>query len=289
MNNPPVGYRSSDLSVSSSPRLSGQPVESRTLAMARTEKVEILELLRANQAEILKLTALTQALAWQLQPEALIEDGGLPLGEGENDQAETQGEYDQDQAFFLPPSPGDLPPLVLPIAMGSALAAIPEKLEVFEFQRPQVAWGLPLSTVQAQASQAYRFKESLTDWVGLEMIAIPGGQLDLARSEEAIALDDSHGSGDLPSTVAVEDFFMGRYPITQAQWRAVARLPQANRPLHPDPSHFRGDNRPVERISWHDAVEFCDRLSLHTGRAYRLPTEAEWEYACRAGTTSPFS
>jgi formylglycine-generating enzyme required for sulfatase activity len=259
--------------------------------MARTENVEILELLRANQAEILKLTALTQALAWQLQPEVLTEDGGLPLGEGQNDQAEVQGDEKdcQDQASFLPPSPVELPPLALPIAMGSALAAIPEELEVFEFQRPQVAWGLPLSTVQAQASQAYRFKEPLTERVSLEMIAIPGGQLDLARSEEASASDDSHGSGTLPSTLAVESFFMGRYPITQAQWRAVARLPQINRPLHFDPSHFKGDDRPVERISWHDAVEFCDRLSLYTGRAYRLPTEAEWEYACRAGTTSPFS
>jgi formylglycine-generating enzyme required for sulfatase activity len=55
-----------------------------------------------------------------------------------------------------------------------------------------------------------------------------------------------------------------------------------------DPSRFKGDNRPVEQVSWEDAVEFCDRLSQHTKREYRLPSEAEWEYACRARTTTPF-
>ena len=61
-----------------------------------------------------------------------------------------------------------------------------------------------------------------------------------------------------------------------------------NREIDPDPSYFKGDDRPVEQVSWFEAVEFCDRLSHHTGRTYRLPSEAEWEYACRAGTTSPF-
>jgi len=65
-------------------------------------------------------------------------------------------------------------------------------------------------------------------------------------------------------------------------------MPQVERELEPDPSSFKGDDRPVERIFWYDAVEFCARLSQHTGRDYRLPTEAEWEYACRAGTTTPF-
>ena len=88
--------------------------------------------------------------------------------------------------------------------------------------------------------------------------------------------------------VTVSPFFMGKYPVTQAQWRLVAAMPQVERELDPDPSHFKGDNRPVERVSWYDAMEFCARLSAHTGREYRLPSEAEWEYACRAGTTTPF-
>ena len=72
---------------------------------------------------------------------------------------------------------------------------------------------------------------------------------------------------------------MGKYPITQAQYQQV---------MGKNPSRFKGDDRPVEQVSWEDAVEFCQRLSKLTGREYRLPSEAEWEYACRAKTTTPF-
>ncbi|NEP18934.1 MAG: formylglycine-generating enzyme family protein [Leptolyngbya sp. SIO4C1] len=72
------------------------------------------------------------------------------------------------------------------------------------------------------------------------------------------------------------------------RWRAVAAMSQVKRELDPDPSEFKGDRNPVEQVSWYDAVEFCDRLTLQTNRQYRLPTEAEWEYACRAGTSTPF-
>jgi formylglycine-generating enzyme required for sulfatase activity len=69
----------------------------------------------------------------------------------------------------------------------------------------------------------------------------------------------------------------------------VAHLPREGKDLDPDPAHFKeSDNNPVERVSWYDAIEFCARLSRHTGKNYRLPSEAEWEYACRAGTTTPF-
>jgi formylglycine-generating enzyme required for sulfatase activity len=88
--------------------------------------------------------------------------------------------------------------------------------------------------------------------------------------------------------VKVPTFFMGKFVVTQAQWQAIATLPKVKIDLNPDPSNFKGDNRPVEQVSWNEAVEFCDRLSRKTGRTYRLPSEAEWEYACRAGTTTPF-
>jgi len=89
--------------------------------------------------------------------------------------------------------------------------------------------------------------------------------------------------------VQVPAFAMGRYPVTQAQWRFVAQqLPRVNRDLEPEPSYFQGDDRPVEQVSWHMAVEFCDRISALLGTPCRLPSEAEWEYACRAGTTTPF-
>jgi formylglycine-generating enzyme required for sulfatase activity len=81
---------------------------------------------------------------------------------------------------------------------------------------------------------------------------------------------------------------MGKYQVTQAQWKIVAGFPKVNLDLESDPSHFKGDNRPVEKISWDKAVEFCARLSKRLGCDYRLPSEAEWEYACRARTTTPF-
>jgi formylglycine-generating enzyme required for sulfatase activity len=87
---------------------------------------------------------------------------------------------------------------------------------------------------------------------------------------------------------------MGKYPITRSQWCVVAGFPQVNRELNPSPPIYKDDNRPkrderpVEYTSWNDATEFCARLSQLTRRDYRLPSEAEWEYACRASTTSPF-
>jgi formylglycine-generating enzyme required for sulfatase activity len=98
-----------------------------------------------------------------------------------------------------------------------------------------------------------------------------------------------YDSENPPHQVTVGSFYMGKYEVTQAQWRAVASLPKVARDLTSDPSKFKGDNLPVEQVSWEDAVEFCSRLSRATGRTYRLPTEAEWEYACRAGTTTAFA
>ncbi|MEL7086228.1 MAG: formylglycine-generating enzyme family protein [Cyanobacteria bacterium J06597_1] len=88
--------------------------------------------------------------------------------------------------------------------------------------------------------------------------------------------------------VRVSPFLISKYPITQSQWTAVATLPAIRRDLSTNPSHFQGRDRPVESVSWLDAVEFCDRLSQHSGRRFQLPTEAQWEYACRAGTQTPF-
>jgi formylglycine-generating enzyme required for sulfatase activity len=113
-----------------------------------------------------------------------------------------------------------------------------------------------------------------------EMILIPGGTF-LMGSSEITHEGPQH-------EVTLSPFLMGRYPVTQAQWRAVASLPLVERELDPAPSHFKGDNRPVEQVNWHEAMEFCDRLSKKLGQPYTLPSEAQWEYVCRAGTTSPF-
>ncbi|NJL88899.1 MAG: formylglycine-generating enzyme family protein [Coleofasciculaceae cyanobacterium SM2_1_6] len=83
--------------------------------------------------------------------------------------------------------------------------------------------------------------------------------------------------------VTLSGFAMGKYLVTQAQWQIIARSPQIHIPLNPTPSLYHGNDRcPVEQISWHEAQEFCARLSNLADRTYRLPSEAEWEYACRA-------
>ncbi len=134
-------------------------------------------------------------------------------------------------------------------------------------------------------NSARSFIENLDRGEKLEMVAIPSGTFEMGSSATEIGRDENESP---QNTVKVDAFFIGKYPITQSQWRSVAALPKIKSYLDPNPSAFKGDNNPVERISWHDAVEFCERLSKQTGRTYRLPNEAEWEYACRAGTTTPF-
>jgi formylglycine-generating enzyme required for sulfatase activity len=88
--------------------------------------------------------------------------------------------------------------------------------------------------------------------------------------------------------VNVSAFSMGKYAVTQKQWQQIVSLPKIMIDLDSISANFKGDDLPVENINWNEAVEFCERLSKKTGKTYRLPSEAEWEYACRAGTTTPF-
>ena len=148
--------------------------------------------------------------------------------------------------------------------------------------------------VERTIHKAFYFTQSLPDNVSLEMVAIPSGTFTMGspKSEEK-SRDNERPQHD----VTVPSFFMGKYPVTQGQWRAIASRTdlKEKEDLDPDPSHFKEPykgidrwQRPVEEVTWYQAVEFCERLSKLTGRKYRLPSEAEWEYACRAGTTTPF-
>jgi formylglycine-generating enzyme required for sulfatase activity len=137
--------------------------------------------------------------------------------------------------------------------------------------------------VKREKGQAEYFTEDLGNGVILEMVNIPSGEF-IMGSPSGEGLDDEKPQHQ----VTLKSFFMSKYPVTQAQWRKVAALPKVNRDLEADPSKFKGDNRPVEQVSWDDAVEFCSRLTKDRKNEYRLPSEAEWEYACRAGTTTPF-
>ena len=134
-----------------------------------------------------------------------------------------------------------------------------------------------------QKCQAECQTEALGQGINLELVMIPGGCFQMGSQE---------GEGfywECPQhPVTVASFWMGKYPVTQAQWKAVAAFDPVECYLKSSPSHFKGDNRPVDRVTWYESEEFCKRLSQKTGCEYRLPSEAEWEYACRAGATTLF-
>jgi formylglycine-generating enzyme required for sulfatase activity len=127
-----------------------------------------------------------------------------------------------------------------------------------------------------QRRQAKFMSEDLGSGAILEMIAIPGGRF--AMGSPTTEAQREHNESPL-HPVNISPFFMGKYPVTQEQWQVV---------MENNPSNFQGAKLPVEQVSWNDAVKFCQKLSQKTGKNYRLPSEAEWEYTCRARTTTPF-
>ncbi|MBD2134153.1 SUMF1/EgtB/PvdO family nonheme iron enzyme [Sphaerospermopsis sp. FACHB-1094] len=155
------------------------------------------------------------------------------------------------------------------------------------------------SMINKSNASARYYEEDLGNGVILEMVEIPGGTFLMGSPES----EEGRDSDESPQhQVTVPSFFMGKYPVTQEQYQAI---------MGNNPSYFQGNGstsltnrgstsltnrgstlltnqRPVESVSWNDAVKFCQRLSQKTGKNYTLPSEAQWEYACRAGTTTPF-
>ena len=126
----------------------------------------------------------------------------------------------------------------------------------------------------------YKYKPWLDTANLPEMVDIPSGTFWMGSPEgKGIADEKPYHQ------VTVKAFQMGKYPVTQAQWRTVAMSPKVEIDLSLNPAYHRGDDKPVEQITWYEAQEFCARLSQLTGENYRLPSEAEWEYACRAGAS----
>ncbi len=155
--------------------------------------------------------------------------------------------------------------------------------------------------IQRQRREAQYYTENLGEGISLDMILLPSGSFQMGTPDMEIEklckeYDVEYFQRESPQhRVNISSFFMGRYPITQAQWKAIASTAKIDIELKPEPSHFKDPyqeqdrwTRPIEQVSWYDAVEFCKRLSRETKREYRLPSEAEWEYACRAGTTTAF-
>jgi formylglycine-generating enzyme required for sulfatase activity len=161
--------------------------------------------------------------------------------------------------------------------------------------QPAEAW-----RIMRWRSRHWAHREPLAEGVALTMLRIPAGSFEMG------ALSTEHASLERERPVhrvTLGEFLLGQTPITQAQWRAVAawqrlehepvdRWPESldADPLAKliEPERFRGDLRPVVNVSWFDAQAFCQRLALRTGKNYALPSEAQWEYACRAGTTTSF-
>lgn len=134
-----------------------------------------------------------------------------------------------------------------------------------------------------QAGQSKCIVERLSGSVFLELAFVPSGSILMGSSEPKAYLQE------LPvHSIEVEVFAIGKYTVTQEQWKAVSELPSIHRKLGKMPSSGGGKAHPVSKVSWEDAVEFCRRLSKLTSFTYRLPSEAEWEYACRAKTLTAY-
>ena len=116
----------------------------------------------------------------------------------------------------------------------------------------------------------------LAPGIWLELQLIPAGTFLMGTPEEEEDRDEDETQQEVTLT---QPFLIGKYPVTQAQWQAV---------MENNPSYFQGDNLPVKEVSWDDAQSFCGKVHEKTGHTVCLPTEAQWEYACRAGTSTPF-
>lgn len=120
----------------------------------------------------------------------------------------------------------------------------------------------------------------------IEFVPVPAGSFVMGSpADEASRFGDEGPQ----RTVIVAAFLMSKFQVTQSIWRVAAKLPRINRQLKEQPSYAVGDDLPVENVSWDDALEFCARISAKSGWRVRLPSEAEWEYACRAGSEAPFA
>jgi formylglycine-generating enzyme required for sulfatase activity len=133
-----------------------------------------------------------------------------------------------------------------------------------------LAISVPIATMAQVTSPLLEgsLKDSVT---GMEFVFIKGGCFQMGDT-----FGDGYGSEKPVHQVCVDDFYMGKYEVTQGQWETV---------MGANPSYFKGcgSNCPVESVSWNDVQEFISRLNQRSGKRYRLPTEAEWEYAARSG------
>jgi eukaryotic-like serine/threonine-protein kinase len=160
--------------------------------------------------------------------------------------------------------------------VGRNLWSDPPKLKKIQFT--SVKLDNKGEIIDQPSGSAEIFTESLSNDVNLTMVKIPAGKFLMGSPASE---KDRDGDESPQHEVKVPEFFIGQTEITQAQWQII---------MGNNPSNSKdNDKLPVEEVSWLDAMDFCDKLSKETGQTYRLPSEAEWEYACRAGTITPFA
>jgi formylglycine-generating enzyme required for sulfatase activity len=126
-------------------------------------------------------------------------------------------------------------------------------------------------------NKAWREEEDLGKSVKLEMVLVPAGKFVMGSPKKEDGRDDDEAQHEVTLT---KSYYMGKYEVTQEQWKAV---------MGKNPSYSKNAKYPVTDVSWNDCQEFIKKLNAKTDGGYRLPTEAEWEYACRAGTSTAYS
>jgi formylglycine-generating enzyme required for sulfatase activity len=240
---------------------------------AEAERQQQLEIVQKKLAEAERqraeaLAAAEQQKALEAERQRQLEIAQQQLAEAERQREEALAAAEQQRSQELAEAERK---------KEAALAALREQqAEAERLLKQKITQ--PAQPTPSDPPQGKDFTEDLGNGVGLEMVAIPAGEFMMGSPKDEADRSDYESPHH---KVLVSAFWMGKFPVTQAQYQAV---------MGNNPSRFaeNGANRPVENVSWHDAVAFCERLSQKTGRAYRLPSEAEWEYACRAGTTTPF-
>ncbi len=206
-----------------------------------------------------------------------------------------------------------LPPESKPLAARGDSTIRPGGLSLRSHEFDVVTVNSKGSITNRRRGHARYYTEDING-VALEMVEIPSGSFLMGTTEagadqvkkeyqrNAYSADvaSKESRWEVPQhTVSVPTFYIGKFEVTQAQWRAVCKLPRVSKDLVCDLSDLphgseivhltsKGDSLPAQQVSWEDAIEFCERLARASGRRYRLPTEAEWEYAARGGTTTAF-
>ena len=267
----------------------GEDMQARTPALHRTGTVdpaaeEVARLLAQSRDLIAKdqLTSPRENNAYEVLTEILATDPDNDAAKagmqsiidryGELAQASlAKGDWTKvknyaERAAHVPGDHGQLERLVADAEKRAAQEAQPGALTQ---AAPPVAEAEKRATQELQPGQSRTF-------AGIEMVWIPAGSFDMGSPKDEKGRDKGETQHRVTLT---KGFWMGKYEVTQAQWQAV---------MGNNPSRFKGSNLPVEEVSWNDCQDFIRKLNAKGQGAFRLPTEAEWEYACRAGTQSRF-